>query len=123
MWPFSNADNVYSRHWHYWTPETNGNEQFIRFYGNYLNNEPSGGTNSLTMGSGDYVRLKNMELGYTFPKSWTSKLSMSSARIYLSSNNLFLWAKEPSLDPDNRDNRGGRMPQTRAFNFGINVNF
>jgi TonB-linked SusC/RagA family outer membrane protein len=123
MWPFSNADNVYSRHWRYWTPETNGSEEFIRFYGNYLNNEPSGGTNSLTMGSGDYVRLKNMELGYTFPKSWTSKLSMSSVRIYLSSNNLFLWAKEPSLDPDNRDNRGGRMPQTRAFNFGINVNF
>ncbi len=123
MWPFSNADNVYARHWLYWTPETNGQNKFIRFYGNYQNNEPSGGINSYTIGSGDYIRLKNLEVGYSFPKSWTSKFSMSSARVYVSSNNLFLWAKEPSLDPDNRDNRGGRMPQTRAFNFGINVNF
>ena len=123
MWPFSNADNAYYNHWRYWTPETNGSHEHIRFYGNYLNNEPKGGTNSFTMGSGDYVRLKNVEVGYTLPKSWISKIYMSSARVYFSANNLFLWADEYSLDPDNRDQRGGNMPQTRAFNFGINVNF
>jgi hypothetical protein len=48
---------------------------------------------------------------------------MSSVRIYINGNNLFLWAEEPYLDPDNRDVRGGMMPQTRAFNLGINVQF
>lgn len=123
MWPFSNADNAYAQHWRYWSPETGNDSEYIRFYGNYLNNQPSGGTNSYTIGSGDYVRLKNLEVGYTFPKSWTSKLYMTSARIYFSGNNLALWADEPYLDPDNRDIRGGLMPQTRAFNFGVNINF
>lgn len=123
MWPFSNADNVYAQHWGYWTPETANESEYIRFYGNYLNNQPQGGTNSYTIGSGDYVRLKNLEVGYTFPKSWTSKLYMTSARIYFSGNNLALWADEPYLDPDNRDVRGGLMPQSRAFNFGVNINF
>lgn len=123
MWPFSNADNAYANHWNYWTPETNGQQDHIRYYNNYLNNEPSGGVNSFTAGSGDYVRLKNLEIGYTLPKAWASKAYMSSVRVYFSGNNLFLWADEPYLDPDNRDQRGGKMPQTRAFNFGLNVNF
>lgn len=123
MWPYSNADNAYYKHWRFWTPEINGDHEHICFYRNYLNNEPSGGANSFTMGSGDYVRLKSMEIGYTFPKAWTSKILMSSVRIYVSGNNILTWAKEPFLDPDNRDMRGGRMPQTRAFNFGININF
>ena len=48
---------------------------------------------------------------------------MNNLRIYFTANNLMTWAAEPYLDPDNRNNRGGVMPQTRAFNFGLNVNF
>lgn len=123
MWPFSNADNVYARHWLYWTPEISGSESFIRIYGPYQNNEPSPNGSSYSLGSGDYVRLKNLEVGYSLPKSIISKVKMTSARVYFSGNNLVLWAKESYLDPDNRDQRGGLMPQTRAFNFGLNVNF
>lgn len=123
MWPFSNANNVYSRHWMYWTPEISGSESFIRIYGPYQNNEPSPNGSTYSLGSGDYLRLKNLEIGYSLPKSIISKVKMSGARVYFSGNNLFLWAAEPYLDPDNRDQRGGVMPQTRAFNFGLNVNF
>ncbi len=123
MWPFSNNDNAYAQHWRFWTPETNGQHEYIRFYNNYLNNQPSGGTNSITMGNGDYVRLKNLEFSYTFPEAWISKIYLTNLRLYFSANNLFLWAKEPYLDPDNRDIRGGLMPQTRAYNFGVNINF
>lgn len=123
MWAFSNADNVYAKHWRYWTPEISGQEQFIRIYGPYQNNEPSPNGSSYSLGSGDYLRLKNLEIGYNLPKQIISKIKMTSARIYFSGNNLFLWADEPYLDPDNRDQRGGVMPQTRAFNFGLNVNF
>jgi TonB-linked SusC/RagA family outer membrane protein len=124
MWHFSNNDNVFEKHWYYWSPELSGNEQYVRLYGAYANNEPQGANGSTyKMGSGDYVRLKNAEIGYTLPASLTKKAYLSSVRLYVNGTNLFLWAKEPYLDPDNRDERGGLMPQTRAINFGINVNF
>jgi hypothetical protein len=75
------------------------------------------------MGSGSYLRLKSAEVGYSLPTSLTGKLHLSAFRIYVSGTNLFLWAKEPYIDPDNRDERGGLMPQTRAFNVGLNLNF
>lgn len=123
MWHFSNNDNVFQKHWSYWSPEISGQEEYLRIYGAYQNNEPSPDRSSYSDGSGDYVRLKTLELGYTLPTKITSKLNMSGVRIYFSGNNLALWAKEPYLDPDNRDQRAGVMPQTRAFNFGLNVNF
>jgi TonB-linked SusC/RagA family outer membrane protein len=124
MWHFSNNDNVFEKHWYYWSPELSGNEQYVRLYGAYANNEPQGAQGSTySRGSGKYLRLKTAELGYTLPSAWTKKIYMSNVRFYLSAVNLFLWAEEPYLDPDNRDNRGGVMPQTRALNFGININF
>jgi TonB-linked SusC/RagA family outer membrane protein len=124
MWHFSNNDNVFQKHWYYWSPELNGNEQYVRLYGAYSNNEPQGAQGSTySRGSGKYLRLKTAEAGYTLPSEWTKKAYMSNVRFYLSAVNLFLWADEPYLDPDNRDNRGGVMPQTRALNFGVNINF
>jgi len=120
MWHFSNNENVFPKHWEYWTPETSGSEEYTRLYGPYQNNE-AGSTYST--GSGEYIRLKNAEIGYTFPKSFLQKFKMESLRIYFSGVNLVLWAKEPSLDPDNRDQRGGNMPPLKSYNFGINLNF
>jgi len=120
MWHFSNNANVFPKHWNYWTPETSGNEQYTRIYGAYQNNE-SGSTYSL--GSGDYVRLKTAEIGYEIPKTLAKKLHIEGIRIYLSGVNLFIWAKERYLDPDNRNSRGGFMPPLKSYNIGVNVNF
>lgn len=120
MWHFSNNENVFPKHWHYWTPETSGEEQYVRLYGPYQNNE-AGSTYSL--GSGEYVRLKNAEVGYTFSTSALNRIKAESLRIYLSGVNLILWAKEPYIDPDNRHQRGGSMPPLKSYNLGINLNF
>jgi hypothetical protein len=119
MWHFSNNKNVFDRHWEYWTPETAGSEEYIRLHGQYQNNE-AGSTYSL--GSGEYLRLKFMEVGYTISGSLTERLKISSFRIYLSGVNLFLWAKEPYIDPDNREQRGGFMPPSKSYNIGLNLN-
>jgi len=122
MWAFSNNDNVFAKHNYYWAPEIADNAQFTRFYGkSWINNERYYST--YEAGSGTYVRIKNVEIGYTIPARITKKALMNSVRIYLSSVNTFMWAKEKYLDPDNRDTRGGKMPATRAFNAGLNVNF
>ena len=123
MYHFSNNDNVFTRHWYAWTPEIDGHEQYMRIYGSYWNNERPEAPSTYVYGSGDYFRIKSAEFGYTFPKALTKKISMSSIRIYLSGTNLLTWSVEPYLDPDNRDQRGGIMPPTRAFNVGLNINF
>jgi TonB-linked SusC/RagA family outer membrane protein len=120
MWHFSNNENVFPKHWNYWTPETSGSEEYVRLYGPYQNNE-SGSTYSL--GSGQYIRLKNAEVGYTLPNSLLKKIRTESLRIYVSGVNLILWAKEPYIDPDNRNQRGGNMPPLKSVNIGIKLNF
>ena len=122
MWAFSNNDNVFQKHNYYWAPEIADAAQFTRFYGkSWVNNERYYST--YEAGSGTYLRLKNIELGYTFPKNILKSLKLSSVRIYLSSVNTYIWSVEKYIDPDNRNNRGGQMPPTRAFNAGLNVNF
>lgn len=122
MWAFSNNDNVFEKHDYYWAPEIADDAQFTRFYGkSWINNERYYST--YEAGSGTYIRLKNIELGYTLPAALTQKAKMSGVRLYVSGVNTYMWAAEKYLDPDNRDTRGGRMPATRAFNIGLNVNF
>jgi len=122
MWAFSNNDNVFQQHNYYWAPEIADAAQFTRFYGkSWVNNERYYST--YEAGSGTYLRLKNIELGYTIPANVLKSLKLSSVRVYLSSVNTYMWAVEKYIDPDNRNSRGGQMPPTRAFNAGLNVNF
>ncbi|MGE5394169.1 MAG: SusC/RagA family TonB-linked outer membrane protein [Candidatus Saccharibacteria bacterium] len=122
MWAFSNNDNVFEKHNNYWAPEIADQAQFTRFYGkSWINNERYYST--YEAGSGTYVRLKNAELGYTLPTTLIQRAHMTGVRIYLSAVNPYMWSVEKYIDPDNRDTRGGKMPATRAFNLGVNVNF
>jgi len=122
MWAFSNSSNVFDKHNYYWSPETASSAQFTRYYGKtWYNNERYYST--YEVGSGNYIRIKNIELGYNLPNKLIKRIGISSARVYLSSINTYMWAKEKYLDPDNRDIRGGKMPATRAFNAGLNINF
>lgn len=121
MWAFSNGDNVYDKHWSYWTPEMgDGNAKYTQLYGKYQNNEAGA---DYTLSDGSYIRLKNLDVGYTIPKKLTEKIFIKNVRIYFSALNLVTWAKEPYLDPDNRNNRAGNMPPMKAYNFGLNINF
>lgn len=51
---------------------------------------------------GSYLRLKNIQLGYTFPKKWVNKLSVSNLRVYASATNLFTITSYDGLDPEVR---------------------
>lgn len=81
---------------------------------------------------GTFVRLKNISLGYTFPRVVTDKLGMNSLRVYVSGQNVITWTEYSGYDPEvgsfnqnplinNVDN--GRYPISRAFTFGLNANF
>nr|WP_289200204.1 hypothetical protein [Phocaeicola sartorii] len=105
----------------YWTPENPSND-FPRpaqtnFY-NYL------GYESLNYIDGSYWKIKTVSLGYTFPKSWISKLGVSKLRAYVTANNLFSFAKN-HLIQDYDAERGGsaKAPLQRQFIFGLNLDF
>lgn len=75
---------------------------------------------------GSYLRIRNVTLGYSLPKSLTSKLKTGAVRIYATANNLFTITDYSGFDPEiGMDNNGldvGRYPQARSFILGLSVN-
>ncbi|MCZ4222017.1 SusC/RagA family TonB-linked outer membrane protein [Pedobacter rhodius] len=84
---------------------------------------------------GDFLKLRTASFGYTFPKSVVSRLKLSSARLYVSGNNLIILTKYPGSDPEvssNGNSIGGNASQGvernsvgngRAFTAGLSVKF
>ncbi|WP_430809948.1 MULTISPECIES: SusC/RagA family TonB-linked outer membrane protein [unclassified Carboxylicivirga] len=75
-----------------------------------------------------YIRLKNITLGYTLPKSWTSKVKLEKVRIYSSGSNLLTFSKlfknnpDRTVDPEQLGN-GNAYPFSKTIVFGIDINF
>ena len=87
---------------------------------------------------GSYLRLKNLTLGYTLPRSLTNRIGISRLRIYGRAENLVTWTKYWGFDPeigagfDNNSQKHnteftgidyGIYPQARTYTLGINVSF
>ncbi len=71
-----------------------------------------------------FVRLKNVQVGYTMPLNLISKAGMKSARIYFVGDNLFTASKYPGLDPERvGDGNYVAYPQLQTFTFGLTVQF
>ncbi|MGC1244013.1 MAG: SusC/RagA family TonB-linked outer membrane protein, partial [Chryseosolibacter sp.] len=71
----------------------------------------------------DYLRLKNIQLGYTFPATLVEKVSMKSARLYVNAINLFTIDDFKVFDPETDNQDGTVYPQKKTFNVGVNVTF
>ncbi len=70
-----------------------------------------------------FLRIKNVEIGYTLPKSLLSKLRLQYARIYLNGYNLATFSKVDDFDPEGTSESAQFYPQQRTFNIGVNVKF
>lgn len=72
-----------------------------------------------------YIRLKNLQLGYTFPSVWTSRIGIEKLRIYLSGENLWTGTKLNKIfDPELVDQgTGNTYPLFRTISLGLNLNF
>lgn len=91
--------------------------------GNYPNNKND--MSSLFLYDASYVRLKNIEIGYTLPQSWVSKINLQKIRFYVQGMNLLTFdgLKDVDMDPETGDGDGTWYPIQRVFNFGFNVTF
>lgn len=72
-----------------------------------------------------YLRLKTLSLGYTLPRRWTRKASISSARLFFNGSNLWTIAKYKDADPEVSEygTRGWETPLGKTFVFGIELKF
>ena len=80
---------------------------------------------SIFVEDASYLRLKNVELGYSLGAlRASSKLGVQNVRVYVSGQNLYTRTKYTGLDPESTDILDrGTYPQSRAFLFGSNVRF
>ena len=74
------------------------------------------------MRDGSFLRLKQMEFGYTLPQKLTNKIHIDNLRVYFQGNNLLCWSKFKLWDPE-LAGEGFNYPIQRTFNIGVNVTF
>lgn len=77
---------------------------------------------------GSYLRVKNVQIGYTFPSAWTKKFYVNNLRIYFSGENLHTWTKMTKvIDPESLEvskmKSGGAYPLSRTYSFGLSIDF
>lgn len=80
------------------------------------NNE--GGVYDKYLYKGDYIRLKTIQLGYTFPETVAKRIKMKNLRLYIKAENVLTITAYEGWDPETG---GGVMPPLRVISFGANV--
>ena len=71
---------------------------------------------------GSYVRLKTLEMGYTLPKAFTTKLRLQKVRIHFIGQNLLTFSKFKLWDPEMGSSDGQKYPLGKTVTFGVTVN-
>lgn len=116
----SDGSNPQAVHLDRWTP-TNPGASYPRLNYGYSYNQR---LSTHWLEDASYLRLKNVQLGYTLPKSLTEKLHIDRLRIFTSADNLFTKTDYfYGYDPESPVSNGGFYPQVKTFMFGLNINF
>ncbi|HBH09042.1 MAG TPA: SusC/RagA family protein, partial [Rikenellaceae bacterium] len=107
--------------------ETNTNSNIPRFqYAVKDEDTSSAGLSDRFLTDASTLTLQTINLGYTLPKNWVSKIGLSNLRIYVSGDNLYYWSKRKGFDP-----RGSFWGATstssyspiRTFTGGLTIQF
>lgn len=71
---------------------------------------------------GSYMRLKTLDIGYTFPKSLVRKIYVSNVRVFFVGTNLLTWSKFKLWDPEMGSSNGKNYPLSRTYSLGVSFN-
>ena len=88
-------------------------------YGGNNNNYQS---STYWMRNGSYLRLKNLEVGYTIPKSIVNKIRLNNIRIYFMGTNLVTFSSFKLWDPELGSSNGQVYPLSKAYTLGLTIN-
>ena len=104
-----------------WTPDNIYAGSRIR-----INGQLSPGASTRYLYDGDYIKLKNIKLGYTFAPATFRRLHINSVSLYGQAENLWVWTALKGYDPDlqiDGNINAAKYPTTTTFTFGLNINF
>lgn len=104
-------------------PRTNITSKHGRMTMNY-GSEQNGGQcySKVFLYDTDYLRLKNLTIGYTLPKKWMKKFSASDFRLFFSGENLLTITKYPGMDPEISE-KMNYYALLRQYSFGLSIKF
>lgn len=126
LWAETNALSQFMDRWHPEDPTADPydpNVKWIEGYYAYTNSLPNANSD-YNMQDASYLRLKSLELGYTFPASWISKAKIKNVRIYVNGYNLLTATKLRYVDPEHPSSSYGYMyPLNKTMNVGLNLKF
>ena len=107
-----------------WTPENTG-AALPRIWSSYTQNDPNGTPSSFWVKDGSYLRLKNLQIGYTLPENLLKRIGLTKVRFYYSGQNiltfdhLYKW-----IDPEAPNTSSiYYYPQVKVNTLGVNVSF
>ena len=90
-----------------------------------LNTKPTYYYGTQYLCDGSYIRLKNVEVAYTFTQPWIRKIGIHDLKVFVSANNLWLWTRMPDDRESNFSSNGGATgayPTMKRINFGVKFN-
>lgn len=86
--------------------------------------DPSSIYSDFWLVNANYLRLKNLQFGFTLPSNWLTAIGVSKARIYYSGQNLFTISNMvKGIDPEAPSGRNSQYPQVKVNSIGVNVTF
>ena len=102
-----------------YSESANPNGNFPRLGNGDYNSQPS----SFWLKDASYLRLKNIELGYSFKQEWIRKAKLERLRIYVSAQNILTITGIDDYDPEKygTDTRGHAYPNAKTFSVGLNI--
>lgn len=107
-----------------WTPDNKNAEMPRIAYMSTSPSLPSQVVSDFWIQDASYVRMKNLQIGYTMPKSLVNAVGIQNVRFYYSVENLFtLHNMRLNVDPEIPSERASNFPLTRTHAFGVNVTF
>lgn len=116
-WAFYLTDNARPMHLDAWS-ETNRDASYPRLTLSNTANDYDSRYNSFWLRTADYLKIQNIQIGYTVPKSALERVNIQYLRLYLSGQNLATITGYDGFDPE-----GGWYPLARTFSFGFNLQF
>lgn len=107
-----------------WTQEKYGNGEKISYPALTTSGSSSLEPNDYFIRNRVFLRLKNLEIGYTFPKKLTKKIGINKLRLYANGQNLLTFDNLPfeNIDPEQKTTTSV-LPVLKVINFGANINF
>lgn len=119
--PFAAGGKALKAHTDYWRPDNTGAKYpRVTLSSNWNYGEDP---NTFWKYNMSYLRLKNIEFGYSLPKQIVNKLSIDNLRVYFSGVNLLTFSKFKEVDPETGSDFGNSYPQSMVYNFGVQVAF